>query len=344
MTTPELSLQSHRSRSALIGLLAGCLAMFLAGTAQQAAAQQIIGGQTYPSVTVDMSVLDDLGRAPNLPQLYQQQARPYPYNYNVQPRFPVVNGSNSYAPAPRVILKPPKPVRQRASQPARKRIAKPRAPMLETRTTRRTPPKPRKTPAPPRKTRMSAPAPLAPVTRAPIPVAPPPPPMIATLPPPSAPKIGVPPPPPPAAIPAPPPMAKTPAPPPVRKTVPQAPKKPRQVAALPKGEARVKSGSMRRIQFSTGSAKLSANASTELVSIAAAMGRDKALRIQLLAYAGQSGDSASQARRLSLSRALAARSTLIEKGIRSTRIDVRALGNKSAGGPEDRVDIIVTKR
>lgn len=101
---------------------------------------------------------------------------------------------------------------------------------------------------------------------------------------------------------------------------------------------------MRRIQFPTGSAKLSGSAATKLTNIATAMGRDKALRIQLLAYAGRVGDSASQARRLSLSRALAARSKLIEKGIRSTRIDVRALGNKSAGGPEDRVDIIVTKR
>jgi outer membrane protein OmpA-like peptidoglycan-associated protein len=74
------------------------------------------------------------------------------------------------------------------------------------------------------------------------------------------------------------------------------------------------------------------------------MSRDQALRIQLLAYAGQASDSASQARRLSLSRALAARSQLIEQGVRSTRIDVRALGNKSAGGPTDRIDIIVSKR
>ena len=101
---------------------------------------------------------------------------------------------------------------------------------------------------------------------------------------------------------------------------------------------------MRRIQFPAGSAKLGSGATSELGNIAKAMAGDRALRVQLLAYAGQAGDSASQARRLSLSRALAARSKLIEQGIRSTRIDVRALGNKSAGGPADRVDIIVTKR
>jgi outer membrane protein OmpA-like peptidoglycan-associated protein len=89
---------------------------------------------------------------------------------------------------------------------------------------------------------------------------------------------------------------------------------------------------------------LSNKASLGLENVAAALSEDAGLRIQLLAYAGQIGDSPSQARRLSLSRALAARSKLIEQGVRSTRIDVRALGNKSAGGPADRIDIIVTKR
>jgi len=39
-----------------------------------------------------------------------------------------------------------------------------------------------------------------------------------------------------------------------------------------------------------------------------------------------------------------ARSYLIKKGIRSTSIDVRALGNRSGNGPTDRIDIIVTTR
>ncbi|MEJ0067668.1 MAG: OmpA family protein [Pseudomonadota bacterium] len=61
-------------------------------------------------------------------------------------------------------------------------------------------------------------------------------------------------------------------------------------------------------------------------------------RIQLLAYADGTPESESQARRLSLSRALAVRSFLIEQGIRSTRVNVQALGIKTAGGPADRVD------
>jgi outer membrane protein OmpA-like peptidoglycan-associated protein len=63
------------------------------------------------------------------------------------------------------------------------------------------------------------------------------------------------------------------------------------------------------------------------------------VRIQLLAYAKASSDGASRARRLSLSRALAVRAYLIEKGVRSTRMDVRALGDKFGDGPADRVDI-----
>jgi outer membrane protein OmpA-like peptidoglycan-associated protein len=103
-------------------------------------------------------------------------------------------------------------------------------------------------------------------------------------------------------------------------------------------------GSSVQIGFAAGSAKLDKSATTKLKHVSGALKTDPDLRIQLLAYAGAMGNSASQARRLSLSRALAARSILIGDGIKSTRIDVRALGDKSTSGPPDRVDIIVTKR
>lgn len=99
-----------------------------------------------------------------------------------------------------------------------------------------------------------------------------------------------------------------------------------------------------RILFDTGSARLNADGTSTLKKVAQRMAADDKLRIQLLAYAGGSDETASQARRLSLSRALAARSYLIGEGVRSTRIDVRALGNKSEGGPADRLDIVVTRR
>jgi hypothetical protein len=64
-------------------------------------------------------------------------------------------------------------------------------------------------------------------------------------------------------------------------------------------------------------------------------------RLQLKAYAGGTAETLSSARRLSLSRALSVRSFLIEQGIRSTRIDVRALGRAEDSGPPERVDIVL---
>ena len=62
-------------------------------------------------------------------------------------------------------------------------------------------------------------------------------------------------------------------------------------------------------------------------------------RVQLIAYGG--GDKGSDARRLSLKRALAIRQVLIDDGVPSERIDVRAMGGADDGGPADRVDVYV---
>jgi outer membrane protein OmpA-like peptidoglycan-associated protein len=43
-------------------------------------------------------------------------------------------------------------------------------------------------------------------------------------------------------------------------------------------------------------------------------------------------------------RALAVRRYLIEKGILTGRMDVRALGNRIPDGPPDRVDIVLVQR
>lgn len=75
-------------------------------------------------------------------------------------------------------------------------------------------------------------------------------------------------------------------------------------------------------------------------SLAHKMTSDESLRIELLAYASGTPDTASRARRMSLSRALAVRSYLIKQGVHSTRMDVRALGNNVQGEPADRVDIL----
>ena len=59
----------------------------------------------------------------------------------------------------------------------------------------------------------------------------------------------------------------------------------------------------------------------------------------MAAYAAGSPEDPSTPRRLSLARALAARAVLINEGIASTRIYVRALGSAADDGPADRVDL-----
>lgn len=95
-----------------------------------------------------------------------------------------------------------------------------------------------------------------------------------------------------------------------------------------------------RIVFPADSAEIPATVTSELDTLAQKLTGDGGLRVQLLAYASGTPDTASKARRVSLSRALAVRSYLIKQGVRSTRIDVRALGNSVEGQPADRVDII----
>ena len=99
-------------------------------------------------------------------------------------------------------------------------------------------------------------------------------------------------------------------------------------------------GQVLRIEFLGMSTRLTSDAERSLGSLAATMGESDG-RLQLKAYAGGTGETLSSARRLSLSRALAVRSFLIEQGIRSTRIDVRVLGRVEDSGPPERVDIVL---
>ncbi len=98
------------------------------------------------------------------------------------------------------------------------------------------------------------------------------------------------------------------------------------------------------IIFEKDSARLPDGARDTLAHVASRMTEDVTLEVQLLAYAAGDEENASKARRLSLSRALAVRSFLIDQGVRSTRIEVRALGNKVPDGSPDRVDIVGQKR
>ena len=95
------------------------------------------------------------------------------------------------------------------------------------------------------------------------------------------------------------------------------------------------------LAFEPGRTDLNEGQTAQLASLARRLSRDPQSRLQIAAYADVAGESGSAARRLSLSRALAVRSRLLEEGVPSARIDVRALGNRTEQRPLDRVDLAV---
>lgn len=115
-------------------------------------------------------------------------------------------------------------------------------------------------------------------------------------------------------------------------------------APLPKVTPEAGLSKQASVLFDNGSPGLSDNASATLKDIsfslknALANGGD---RIEVIGYGGDPGDTSSNARRLSLERALAVRQTLITYGIPPERIDVRALGGVTDNGATDRVDVFV---
>ncbi len=105
-------------------------------------------------------------------------------------------------------------------------------------------------------------------------------------------------------------------------------------------QRRVAADGEESILFAPGAEGLDAAATTTLNRVTAALqGADKSI-ITLNAYAAlPPGGDPQESRRLSLARALAARSYLMSRGIASTRIDVQALGPAGDGMGDDRVDI-----
>ncbi|MBT4711764.1 MAG: hypothetical protein HOB82_09610 [Alphaproteobacteria bacterium] len=291
-----------------------------------ALAQVFVGGQGLPGVEVNLGVLDTLPdrsrqqlRLPGVvaPGPIQLRAPGTPAPVAPAPVAPAAQPAPAFTPPP-----PPPP------QPA------PTPPPAPTPAPAPTPPPAPVPPAP-------APVPAAGPAPAPAPaiVGPPPAPAPAEVPVPAAPAAAAPGPgPAPTPAPAPQAVAVAPAP-----QVPQAPQ-PRgpevaNVAPTPDGLA-PQGGPLTQIQFSGAQTLLPAEAELVLQEIAALVAGTER-RIQLNAYAGGTAETVGDARRLSLSRALTVRSFLIEAGVRSTRIDVRALGLADDDGPPERVDIVL---
>ena len=98
-----------------------------------------------------------------------------------------------------------------------------------------------------------------------------------------------------------------------------------------------------RLLFEGEQTDLPPTAAQALRDVAVRLSQEPGLRLQLLAYAGGGADTANKARRISLSRALSVRSFLLNEGVSSARIDVRALGNSTQETPADRVDLLFVR-
>jgi len=80
-------------------------------------------------------------------------------------------------------------------------------------------------------------------------------------------------------------------------------------------------------------------AKPDLDEMAAWLRENPSVRIQIVGYASESATAGSPARRTSLFRTLAVRKYLVDNGVLSTRMDVRALGDETEELPLDRVEI-----
>lgn len=119
---------------------------------------------------------------------------------------------------------------------------------------------------------------------------------------------------------------------------------PEQTASLPPADNPAEDDAPFSITFGMEETDLPATATQGLSDLAEQMKADDSLRVQLMAYASSADSSPSSVRRKSLSRALSVREFLMDQGVQSTRIEVRALGDKSEGGAPDRVDAVIEKR
>jgi len=74
-------------------------------------------------------------------------------------------------------------------------------------------------------------------------------------------------------------------------------------------------------------------------SVLPVLKNNASLRLQIQSFANPTDDSANSARRLSLARALALRTWLLDHGIEARRIDIRALGSETQKQPVDRAEL-----
>jgi outer membrane protein OmpA-like peptidoglycan-associated protein len=309
--------------------------------ASGAQAQTIVGSDRLPSVSIDSGVLDELGPAPTLPQLFgasRPNTTAAPGQLMAVPRQPASAKARSRlvrAPAERKLATASDHLPFHLIPPVAQSTSAPGTAAAQPGST---------SPTQPNATALGSPVPAP----APMPTLPqsdqaPATPVVAPTP--AHVEAPNPPPPPPAqasnnAAPvplvAPPPAAATAAP----ATASSAPPAPTQLAS-----AASIGGALNTVKFAAGAVDLPSDSQAMLNTVAAKLMADDTLRVQLIAHASGTADQAMEARRVSLARAVAVRAYLIDKGVRSLRMDVRALGNRADDGPPgDQVDLLIVSQ
>ena len=115
------------------------------------------------------------------------------------------------------------------------------------------------------------------------------------------------------------------------------------LAAAPSDPAERPSAPDLTVEFEFGGSDPGTVPADRLEPLLRRLAENPRLRIEILAYADLPGEGGRAARRLSLSRALAMRSRLIDEGVPGTRIDIRALGGGTDRLPKDRIDLVVVE-
>ena len=333
------------------------LGLVLAAGGGHAFGQTVVVGEEQPQTEINTAVLDQLGPPPTLPDLLLGQQGRSPPGAAVKLHHPRAHAPAKASGAAKTA-ESKKPPHVKAAQ-----SGKPSKPIQVANA---------EPPAPPKVAPTVAAKPLVSAQKMPAVNADMPPAAAAQTPPPTPPAnasasaqaaapspaaVETPPPAPPAA--AAPPAGEpatqtaeaTPTPPPAKPLVSAAEaggslpaSKPQQQALLTPPPAAAPAGTAATIPFAKDAADLSDDAKAALTDLAKRAVADESIQIQVMAYASGDEEHASKARRLSLSRALAVRSFLIDQGVHSTRIEVRALGNKVTEGLADRVDLVEEKR
>jgi outer membrane protein OmpA-like peptidoglycan-associated protein len=315
----------------LAGMAALTAGMLMLGSGAAAAQSSVfVGTRAGSDVSVDLGALDALGPPARLPSGVA------PGGGETEGLI-VVHPPSHKAPAKKVAAKAPK------KKPASESEVASGAPAAGTQTpgvSETTPPAASSTPATPpasdSATASAAPAPITPSTTPP-----------ATPPASDSANASTPPASPSVAAPAPAPAeASTPAPTPAPSAQPTPAPAPTQIASAPPAEAPIASGPESKpvlsLNFAPSATDLADADKTALGRVVDSLKKNPDQRVELLAYATGAEDQTSQSRRVSLIRGLSVRTYLIEQGISSARIDVRALGNKIEGSsPVDRVDLVL---